>query len=234
MKYWKTLKLYRKIVIRFITDIMTKDFFRLAQTTDKELHFNYSISLSQEVKQSATYESKLYNFSIASKKINRCVIKPNEIFSFWKIIGNPNKQFRKGRTIQNGKIIEDVGGGLCQVSGIIHYVSLVGGLKILERYNHSVDIYNDETRFCPLGTDATLVYGYKDLRIENTYSFPIKFNVEVEENKISVQLLSTEKIEKNTLEFKTKQQQECTLVEILNTSKETVSSSTYQNFSSSN
>lgn len=229
MKYWKIIKLYRKIIIRFITDLITRDRFRFAQKIDKDINFEYSISLSQEIKQSATLESKLYNFSIASHKINRYIIKPNEIFSFWNIIGNPNTQFRKGRTIQNGKIIEDIGGGLCQVSGIIYYISLIAGLKILERHNHSVDIYNDETRFCPLGTDATLVYGYKDLRIVNTNSFPIKFEIQIIEKKILIKILSVEKIEENILGFKIEKQKEYTFVEIVNDSEKIINISKYKN-----
>jgi len=229
MKYWKAIKLYLKLFIRFTRDIKTGDWFRFSRELDKETNFEHFSSLSQEIKKNETYESKLYNFSIASQKINRYVIKPNAIFSFWRIIGNPNKLFRNGRTIQNGKIIDDVGGGLCQVSGIIYYISLISGLKILERHNHSVDIYNDETRFCPLGTDATVVYGYKDLRILNTNSYPIKFELEIKDKLIQIKLFSTEKIENNILEFKIEKQNEHTLVETLNSSKILLNKSKYKN-----
>jgi len=231
MKYWKAIKLYLKLFIRFTRDIKTGDWFRFSRELDNETNFEHFSSLSQEIKKNETYESKLYNFSVASKIINRYVIKPNAIFSFWRIIGNPNKQFRNGRTIQNGKIIEDVGGGLCQVSGIIYYISLIAGLKILERHNHSVDIYNDETRFCPLGTDATVVYGYKDLRILNTNSYPIKFELEIKDKLIQIKLLSTEKIENNILEFKIEKQNEHTLVETFNSSKNVLNTSKYKNIS---
>jgi vancomycin resistance protein VanW len=165
---------------------------------------------------------------LAAKKVNEVVIYPNEIFSFWKVIGNPNNQFKKGRTIQNGEIIEDVGGGLCQVSGIIYYVTLVAGLDVLERYNHSTDIYNDETRFCPLGTDATIVYGYKDLRVRNNYSFPLKFEIEIVDQLISIKLLSTQKIEENKLLFELNQQSVNTIVIIRNEAEEIVNVSNYK------
>jgi vancomycin resistance protein VanW len=170
----------------------------------------------------------MFNFSLAAKKVNEVVIYPNEIFSFWKVIGNPNNQFKKGRTIQNGEIVEDVGGGLCQVSGIIYYVTLVAGLEVLERYNHSTDIYNDETRFCPLGTDATIVYGYKDLRVRNNYSFPLKFEIEIVDQLISIKLLSTQKIEENKLLFELNQQSVNTIVIIRNEAEEIVNVSNYK------
>jgi vancomycin resistance protein VanW len=228
MKIWKKIKLLRKIVLRFSNDIISGQFLKFAKRRDQELRFEHSISMSQEIKKNETYESKMFNFSLAAKKVNEVVIYPNEIFSFWKVIGNPNNQFKKGRTIQNGEIVEDVGGGLCQVSGIIYYVTLVAGLEVLERYNHSTDIYNDETRFCPLGTDATIVYGYKDLRVRNNYSFPLKFEIEIVDQLISIKLLSTQKIEENKLLFELNQQSVNTIVIIRNEAEEIVNVSNYK------
>ena len=127
---------------------------------------------------------------------------PGKILSFWHLVGNPSKQFRKSRTIRNGAVTEEAGGGLCQASGIIYLASLLTNLQIIERHNHSIDLYTDETRFAPLGSDATVVYGYKDLRIQNNYHFPIKFELCVFDNKLRLTLLSTEKIDKNPIEFK--------------------------------
>jgi vancomycin resistance protein VanW len=230
MKYWKTTKRYLKLYIRYFKDIKSGHWFKFSKALHNEnSNFDHFISINQEIKQNETFESKMFNFSLASKKINQHVIQPNQIFSFWNAIGNPNQQFKKGRTIQNGIITEDVGGGLCQVSGIIYYVSLLADLKVLERYNHSVDIYTEETRFCPLGTDATVAYGYKDLRILNTFSFPIKFELEIKNAQLFVKLLSKEKIDQYALEFKIERQQEFTVVETINTAKKTANTSKYKN-----
>ncbi|MFD2908534.1 VanW family protein [Flavobacterium ardleyense] len=229
MSYWKTLKLYGKITFRFTNDIVKGDFFRFTKKTTERPSFVYAINLKQEIKVNATFESKLYNFSVATQKIDKHIIRPNEIFSFWNVVGNPNKQFKKGRTIQNGKIIEEVGGGLCQVSGIIYHVSLLAGLEIVERHNHSVDIYNEETRFCPLGSDATLVYGYKDLRIRNTNSFPVKFELKVIDNMISVSLVSTIQIQENTLNFEIEQRSDYKYVTVTNQAGAVVNTSKYKN-----
>lgn len=232
MKIWKNIKLIRKIVLRFSNDLFSGQIFKFARKRDEVSGLIHSISMKQEIKKNETYESKMYNFSLAAKKVNEIVIYPNEIFSFWKVIGNPNYQFQKGRTIQNGEIVEDVGGGLCQVSGIIYYVSLVGGLEILERYNHSTDIYNDQTRFCPLGTDATIVYGYKDLRIRNKFSFAIKFNIEIADQLISIKLLSAEPIIENELSFEVNEQEDNTSVIIKNKSNKILNTSNYKKLTS--
>jgi vancomycin resistance protein VanW len=229
MNYWKEIKRTRKVVLRFLKDLWSKDLFRFTRSSTKVIPFEHALSLRQEIKKNETFESKVFNFKEASKQINTHVIMPNEIFSFWHIIGNPERQFKKGRTIQNGKIIEEVGGGLCQVSGIIYHMSLIGGLKVIERYNHSVDIYSEESRFCPLGTDATIVYGYKDLRVQNTHAFPIQFEMEVREDTfLQVKLLSTLKLEENKLIFNIENSENGRKVQLFNEDNQLLSTSNYK------
>lgn len=198
---WRQFKIRLKIANRFRTDFFNKDLFKYAVVSNDILHFDYEISIEQEIKKNAGFENKLYNLELAAKKINQYVLKPGQIFSFFKIIGNPKFHFKKSRTIVNNVIVEDVGGGICQVSGIVYQISLTAGLEILERHNHSIDIYTEETRFTPLGTDATIVYGYKDLKIKNNFSFPIKFEIHIKDNFLHIKLLSTQRIQKKELFF---------------------------------
>ncbi len=228
MNYWKTIKLYRKVILRFLRDLSSRDLFRFTRKSTRMIHLDYALSTSQEIKKNETFDSKVFNFKLAADKINEHLIMPNEIFSFWHVIGNPEKQFQKGRTIQNGKIVEEVGGGLCQVSGIVYHISLIAGLKILERYNHSVDIYTEASRFCPLGTDATIVYGYKDLRIQNTHAFPIKFQLEVKNKHLHMTLLSESKLEENKLIFSIEEVENGKKVQVLNSSNELINTSNYK------
>lgn len=228
MKSWKTIKRYRKMFLRFVHDLRTGERFRFSRSFDKQpSSFAHSIRISQEIKKNETYDNKLFNFSLASQKINSHIIHPNETFSFWNAVGNPNRKFQKGRTIQNGQIVEEAGGGLCQVSGILYHLSLLADLQILERYNHSADIYTEESRFCPLGTDATVVYGYKDLRIRNSSPFPIQFQLTIEGNMLNLALYSPEKIEEQLLEFKIECKNQQKIVTIYNTAKEIVNHSIY-------
>lgn len=228
MNYWKKIKLYRKVILRFLSDLISGELRRFTRKSTGSIPLNHSLSISQVIVKNETFESKLFNFNLASDKINEHMIMPNEIFSFWHVIGNPEKQFQNGRTIQNGKIIEEVGGGLCQVSGIVYHMSLIAGLKILERVNHSVDIYTEASRFCPLGTDATIVYGYKDLRIQNSFAFPIKFRLEVLNGILKISLLSAEKLAENKLEFTIEVSEHAKNVQVFNSSNELISTSTYK------
>ncbi|MDI9311652.1 MAG: VanW family protein [Limnohabitans sp.] len=160
--------------------------------TKSNLTSNFIISTTQEIKQGLYFENKVQNITLASQKINNLCIKPNETFSFWKIVGptTPKRGFKEGRNIVNGIVSKEFGGGICQLSSIIYHTALKADLEIIERFNHSVDIYKEDERFTPLGADATVVYGYKDLRIKNNSSFPIRFDFQITNNIITCSIFS--------------------------------------------
>lgn len=113
--------------------------------------------------------NKVHNIELAITEIQKVIIEPNQVFSFWHILGEPTaaKGYKTGRNIIGDRLTEDIGGGLCQVSGMIYHLALMGGMEILERFNHTLDLYEEDKRYTPLGADATVVFGYKDLRFRN-------------------------------------------------------------------
>lgn len=199
-----TLKLNVKLLRRFVNDTKQGNKKVFAQKKQKSHQFNHQISNKQVIRKSYLYENKIHNLRTGKAKIEEIIILPNQLFSFWKVLGKPTtgNGYKKGRNILNGVLSEDVGGGLCQLSGILFHTAIQAGLKIEERFNHTVDIYKEEDRLSPLGTDATIVYGYKDLRIRNNYSFPIKFSFEITPDYIVCNLLSEKEIKPAKLSIK--------------------------------
>lgn len=193
------LKLKFRLAKRFLSDGK----INFANANIEKIAFSHLISTIQEIKQGSFYDNKVHNLKIASGKVETVIINPGEIFSFWKVVGSPLEKngFKTGRTIIKGKVSEEIGGGLCQLSSILYITALKANLEIVERYNHSLDIYKEDERFTPLGSDATVVYSYKDLRIKNNYDFPLQFSLLFEENKIICKLKSEEKIKECTLDF---------------------------------
>lgn len=98
------------------------------------------------------------------------------------MIGKATKENRylPSGTLRNGKLVQDYGEGLCQLAGIIYYLSLLAGLRIVERHSHTRDIYKEHERFAPLGSDVSVAYGTKDLRVRNSLSFLIQFRFNIE------------------------------------------------------
>lgn len=193
------VKLKIRLMQRFFKD-KSVDF---ATAIPEKAAFSNSISTRQQIMPGTFYDNKVHNIKTGAIKIASVQMQPNQVFSFWKIVGAPNERngFKKGRNIVKGKVSEEIGGGLCQLSSIVYTTALKANLKITERYNHSVDIYKEEDRFTPLGSDATVVYGYKDLRFENNFPFPIQFSFSFFDDQIVCNLESLEAIEEKKLNF---------------------------------
>lgn len=197
----KWAKVAIKLALKQRSDVLNGYAFRWARPGRERPLYSKEIVLRQQL---FPNEAKLRNLQIAIDAINSVDIYPNEIFSFWKVVGAPSvsRGFVKSRSLVAGKIEASIGGGLCQLSGMIYYLSLMAGLKVVERHNHSIDIYTDATRYTPLGSDATVAYGYKDLRIENTFQEPISFSFHLDRNSITIWLHFNDTIKKQQVDFK--------------------------------
>ncbi|MBO8170258.1 MAG: VanW family protein [Bacillaceae bacterium] len=113
--------------------------------------------------------NKVKNLKIATGRLNRVLIKPGETFSYWRLIGNPTKRkgYVDGMILFHGRVTTGVGGGLCQLSNLIYWLTLHSPLTVTERYRHSYDVFPDSNRRQPFGSGATCYYNYLDLQIKN-------------------------------------------------------------------
>jgi len=113
--------------------------------------------------------NKVINLRLAVERLNGLVIYPGETFSYWRLIGKPSKRkgYREGMVLFLGQIGGDIGGGLCQLSNLIFWMTLHTPLTVVERYRHSHDVFPDSNRTQPFGSGATCAYPHRDLMIRN-------------------------------------------------------------------
>lgn len=194
------LRLVLRILINRIQTGIYGNKYNFAKKKNPESRYTEKIQLTQKLKPN---DAKLINLTLASQSIEAVHIYPNQVFSFWISVGNPTKKngYKESRSIVNNKIMKSVGGGLCQLSGMIYYMALIANLEIIERYSHSIDIYDDNTRYYPLGADATVVYGYKDLKIRNNYKQPINFKFVLGQETLTLELNCFAKSQKSDVKF---------------------------------
>jgi vancomycin resistance protein VanW len=161
------------------------------------------IEVVQEIKPTAFLEGKLANIRLSAARLDGVVVAPGETFSFWKLVGRPTAAagFALGRSIRGGIVNGEIGGGLCQVSGIAYEAGLRAGLVIVERHPHSRDLYAEADRFTPLGLDATVVWPYKDLRLLNPFAFPVRFRFALGELTIAASVHAPVPLDPATLEI---------------------------------
>ncbi|TCZ75913.1 vancomycin resistance protein [Paenibacillus albiflavus] len=114
-------------------------------------------------------DNKVINLRIAVAKLNRIIIRPGETFSYWRLIGKPTRSqgYVDGMILSQGKVTVGTGGGLCQLSNLIYWMTLHTPLSVTERHRHSYDVFPDSGRTQPFGSGATCYYNYVDLQITN-------------------------------------------------------------------
>jgi vancomycin resistance protein VanW len=139
--------------------------------------------VAQPIKQSQFWEGKLHNLQIGAARVDGVILASGQVLSLWSLLGRPTAKrgYAVGRAIRADVETGDVGGGLCQLSGLIYELGLRAGLEVVERHPHSRDLYGrEEDRFTPLGLDATVVWPWKDLQLRNCHSQPLRLLCTVE------------------------------------------------------
>ena len=115
-------------------------------------------------------ENKVINLSLAAPKVSGILIRPGEVFSFWKLVGNcsEKKGYKAGLTISLGKVSEGIGGGMCQFTNLLHWMILHTPLTITEHHHHDgFDLFPDFGRQVPFGTGTSVFYNHIDYRFKN-------------------------------------------------------------------
>ena len=112
---------------------------------------------------------RVENLKIALQKLNGIIIKPGEIFSFCYLVGCATKRkgYLDGMLLLHGEAISGVGGGLCQIANLIHWLCLHSSLTVIERHHHGFDPFPDDGRVVPFGSGATIFYNYIDYQFRN-------------------------------------------------------------------
>lgn len=113
--------------------------------------------------------NKITNLGIALDRLNGLVVEPGMVFSFWRQLGRPTgrKGYLPGMVLCRGRIVPGIGGGLCQLSNLIYWMTLHTPLTILERWRHGYDVFPDADRKLPFGSGATCAYPAIDLQVGN-------------------------------------------------------------------
>ncbi len=138
-------------------------------------------------------KNKVKNLQLASKKIDGIIIKPGEEFSFWNLVGNATKRkgYLEGLVISNSQMKKGVGGGLCQMANMIHWLILHTPLEVTELHHHSDALFPDVKRRVPFGTGTSISYKALDYRFKNTTKYPIQIRVWLDDTFLYGEIRST-------------------------------------------
>lgn len=133
----------------------------------------------------------LKNFALAVESIDGYIISPKGEFSFARVVGEPSisKGYELGRVLYGDMEFYETGGGLCQVSTTLFNTFILAGFQVKKRFRHSYPV-----RYVPLGLDATISYGSKDMRVINPYQQYFIVRASLKDGKLVMSLYSDFKI----------------------------------------
>ncbi|MCW1923938.1 VanW family protein [Luteolibacter arcticus] len=119
---------------------------------------------------------KVENLRRSARAFHGVEIPASEVFSFWRQLGRTTKAkgFTAGRELREGCLVPAIGGGLCQLSGLLYQAALEAGLEVVERHGHSRVVPGS---LAEKDLDATVFWNYVDLRFRS--SAPWRLEVEL-------------------------------------------------------
>ncbi|MGI8927170.1 MAG: VanW family protein [Tepidiformaceae bacterium] len=122
--------------------------------------------------------AKRRNQALLASALDGVVVASGEVFSLWRIAPRPSaaRGYAPAAALRRGELVTDIGGAICLLSTALYNAALLAGLEVLERHCHSVDSYG-QARYFELGRDATIEYGYLDLRFRNPHPTTVQFSV---------------------------------------------------------
>jgi vancomycin resistance protein YoaR len=113
---------------------------------------------------------RVHNISLIAAAVHGSLVRPGQVFSMNAATGQRTaaKGYRTAHVIQNGEIVDGLGGGVCQAGTTMFNAAFFAGLPVVQRRNHSLHISH-----YPMGRDATLDWPYTDLKWRNDSPYGI-------------------------------------------------------------
>ncbi len=120
---------------------------------------------------------KVQNLRAAARAFHGIEIPAGGVFSFWRQLGRTTRKkgFTHGRELREGCLVPALGGGLCQLSGLLYQAALDAGLEIVERHAHSRVIPGS---LAERNLDATVFWNYVDLRFRGDQDWRLEVTLD--------------------------------------------------------
>jgi vancomycin resistance protein YoaR len=133
--------------------------------------------------------ARVNNIHVLGAALDGKLVRPGGTFSLNNAVGERTaaKGYQEAYAIVKGKLVPQLGGGICQVATTLFNSVFLSGFPVLERVNHSFYISH-----YPTGRDATVSWGGPDLRWKNPTSNWVLVSVSYTSDSITISLYGTD------------------------------------------
>ena len=139
---------------------------------------------------SGSTANRINNVQLAANSINEVVLMPGEQFDYNQCLGERTTErgYKAAGAYSGGEVVQEVGGGICQVSSSLYYAALLANLQIDVRSCHYFPV-----NYLPAGLDATVSWGGPEFKFTNNTDWPIKIvaGVDTASNTCTVHIVGT-------------------------------------------
>ncbi|MFZ5477548.1 MAG: VanW family protein [Myxococcota bacterium] len=134
----------------------------------------------------AMQAAKEHNVRRAAELLDGVVVPPGGTFSWHRVIGPPIRArgFVPGPELHDGVLAAGGGGGACQAANLVWWLAVHGGLDVVERHRHGLDLFPDHDRSAPFGAGATVFWPHRDLRLRNPHDQAVVLEVRVGDDQL--------------------------------------------------
>lgn len=153
------------------------------RVTSVDLKNSFTMLASFQTKTTSD-ESRNKNIALAAQAISNRTLMPGETFSFNEATGQRTiqKGYQGAPAILGGVLIDDVGGGVCQVSSTLFCAAANAGMAIVERSPHAWPVsYLDK------GMDATVNWPNLDFKFRNDGDTPVFIIASYAKRKLTIE-----------------------------------------------
>ncbi|AZU62216.1 VanW family protein [Neobacillus mesonae] len=130
------------------------------------------------------------NIQLSANAIDYVIVGDGDVFSFNTTVGPSDAAngYQKAKEIVNKKLVDGIGGGICQTSSTLFNAIDKVGVSYIEKHHHSLSV-----GYVPAGRDATVSYGGKDFRFQNTTGIPLLIKTIYQRGKLTVEIRTSAK-----------------------------------------
>lgn len=142
-------------------------------------------TLSSVTTKTTSNSKRNTNVRLSCEAINGIVLQPGEEFSFNERVGERTeaKGYKGAAAYNNGEVVEEIGGGVCQTSSTLYNAVVKAGLKTTMRRSHTF-----EPSYVTPGTDATVSWGGPDYKFVNNSSTAIGIRASYGDQKCTISI----------------------------------------------
>lgn len=173
--------------------LSSKQFDKVITVSASEVQPEYSTAAAkQKYKTIGTYTTNTTsnskrntNIRLAAAALNGTIVGPGQEVSFNDTVGQRTeaKGYQGAAAYNNGEVVQEIGGGVCQVSTTLYNAALKAGMKISMRRSHTF-----EPSYVTPGMDATVSWGGPDFRFINTSSSAIGIKASYSNQTVTVSI----------------------------------------------